>query len=508
MVSDWALEETASADFGDERLNRRYALIVSCIGNQPNLSIPAGCNGRAEMEATYRFTDNESVTWEKILAPHRQCTLGRAAEHKVALFVQDTTEIDLTRPRQQVVGAGGLDGSRRRGVLAHLVHVFSGDGTPLGTSSAQIINRTQCTEEHKAKRKKTKLEKEKQRTHKPIEQKESMRWLDGLRNVREAAGRLPDTQCICIADSEADIYELLAEPREAANGRCIDFVFRACRNRALEMACDDETDATACVKASVRQAPAPRYLREALMAAPVLYSLELSIRERPAKTGLEIKGRNKPRQSRQAKLDVRAASVRLRPPPRIGGQSARLAAVTINAVIVREIDAPPGEEPVEWILLSTLPIDTIEQVKKVVEYYCVRWQIEILFKTLKSGCRIEERRFEHIERTERALGLYLIAAWRTMFVTWMGRQCPDADCQTIFEPSEWKAVWMATQRTMPPKKRPTLEKIVTLIAQLGGYVLRKNSEPGTQTVWTGMQRMHDLALAWDAFGPEARAKRS
>jgi hypothetical protein len=244
------------------------------------------------------------------------------------------------------------------------------------------------------------------------------------------------------------------------------------------------------------------------MAAPVRYTLELSIRQRLAKTGLEIKGRRKPRESRQAKLEVRAASVRLRPPPRTGGQAARLAAVTVNAVIVREIGAPPGEEPVEWMLLTTLPIDTPEQVKKVVEYYCVRWQIEILFKTLKSGCRIEERRFEHVERTERALGLYLIAAWRTMFVTWMGRQCPEADCQAIFEPSEWKAVWMATQRTMPPKKRPTLEKIVTLIAQLGGYVLRKNSEPGTQTVWIGMQRMHDLALAWDTFGPEIRVKRS
>jgi hypothetical protein len=90
MVSDWALEESASADFGDERLNDRYALIVSDIGNRPNLSIPAGCRGRAEMEATYRFTDNPRVTFQKILAPHSQCTLRRAADHKVALFVQAT----------------------------------------------------------------------------------------------------------------------------------------------------------------------------------------------------------------------------------------------------------------------------------------------------------------------------------------------------------------------------------------------------------------------------------
>ena len=488
MVSEWALEESASADFGDERLNARYALIVSSIGNRPNLSIPAGCNGRAEMEATYRFTDNPKVTFEQILAPHGQSTLRRATEHKVVLFVQDTTELDLTRPQQQVEGAGGLDGSRRRGVFAHLVHAFSTDGTPFGTSSAHIINRP---EEPKNKGK-TKVEKEKQRTQLPIERKESMRWLNGLRGVREAAGQLPDTRCVCIADSEADIYELLAEPRGTADGRSIDFLFRACRDRVLEM---DNGDS----------ASGPRSPREAVMATPVLYTPQLLIRGRIAKIGVENLGRRQARDSRQANLEVRAARVRLRPPHR---PDRKLPAVTINVVIVREIDAPPGEATVEWILLTTLPIDTLEQVKAVVEYYCARWNIEIFFRTLKSGCRIEERRFEHVDRVERALGLYLIAAWRTLFVTRMGRACPDMDCEAVFEPSEWKAVWTATQRKRPPKKHPRLQEIVTLIAQLGGYVSRKDGKPGTQTVWIGMQRMYDLAMAWEAFGPESKIKRS
>ena len=500
MISDWALVESASADFGDERLNRRYAVIMSAIGNRPNLSIPAGCQGRAEMEATYRFTDNENVTFEKILAPHGQCTLDRAGQHKVALFVQDTTELDLTRPQQQVVGVGGLDGSRRRGVFAHVVHVFTADGTPLGTSMAQIINRTGCTEAQKSEGKKTKAQKEKERTQKPIEEKESMRWLDGLRSVREAAGQLPDTQCICIADSEADIYELLAEPRETTLGHSIDFIFRACRERALEIEPDGKTP-------DPRQAdsPVPRSPREVVMATPALYTVQLLIRGRTAKTGLETKGRHQARDSRQATLEVRAAPVCLRPPRR---PDRVLPAVTINMVIVREINTPVDEVPVEWILLTTLPIDTLEQIKAVVEYYCTRWNIEILFRTLKSGCRIEERRFEHVDRVERALGLYLIAAWRTMFVTWMGRECPDMDCEAVFEPSEWKSVWTATQRSLPPRKHPRLQEIVTLIAQLGGYVVRKNSEPGTQTVWIGMQRMYDLTLAWDAFGPEAKLRRA
>ena len=501
-ASDWAIEETASADLGDERLDARFAQIVASVGNRPNLSIPASCGGRAEMAATYRFTDNPKVTFKKILAPHAKSTLRRAAEQAVVLFVQDTTEIDLTRPKQQVAGAGGLDGSLRRGLFAHVVHAFTPEGTPLGTTSAQIINRPE-----KPKNKgKTKAEKEKERTATPIENKESMRWLTGQRSVLQAAAELPDTQCISIADSEADIYELLAEPRTIDDGRAIDFIYRACHDRALAVeGQEDSEDETARDKKARDEAVSPGHVREALMAAPVLYTLDLQVRARVAKTGLEKSKRHQSRDARLAKMEVRAAPVQLRPPRRSGK---KLPPVTVNAIMVREIDTPAGEVPVEWILLTTLPIDTLEQVKLVVGYYCTRWNIEVFFRTLKSGCRIEERRFEHIDRVERSLGLYLIAAWRTLFVTRLGRECPDMNCEAVFEPSEWKSVWMATQRKSPPKKPPALQEIVVLIAQLGGYVLRKNSDPGTQTVWIGMQRMYDLAMAWDAFGPDAKVERS
>lgn len=131
------------------------------------------------------------------------------------------------------------------------------------------------------------------------------------------------------------------------------------------------------------------------------------------------------------------------------------------------------------------------------------WFIEILFRTLKSGCRIEQRRFEDVDRLLPCLALYLIAAWRTLFVCRLGRDCPDLDCEAIFEPSEWKAVWVAVHREKPPKKAPKLSVMVHLIASLGGYVERPQSEPGAQTVWIGLQRMYDLAWAWDSFGPGA-----
>jgi len=151
-----------------------------------------------------------------------------------------------------------------------------------------------------------------------------------------------------------------------------------------------------------------------------------------------------------------------------------------------------------------LPIDTPEQVRRIVDYYCVRWNIELFFRTLKGGCRIEQRRFEDVSRTLPCMGLFLIVAWRTLFTCRMGRECPGVSCKVLFEEAEWKALWMTTQRERPPNKPPILSVITTLIATLGGYIKRFNSNPGPQTTWIGLQRLHDLAWAWQAFGPGSR----
>jgi hypothetical protein len=472
MIAPWATEETGTVDLGDERLDARMAILLSALGSRPNLSIPAACGGKAEMAAAYRFFDNDKVTFDKVLEPHVARTMERMRGQETVLMVQDTTEIDLTRPEQEVVGAGTLDGVRS-GVFLHEMQAFGPDGVPLGTVWAEVINRTEgvadASERKRSKRQRT-----------PIEEKESLRWLTGLRQAREVAKQLPGVTCVCLADSEADIYELLAEPRGQPP---VHWLIRACQDRAL-------------------QEESPERLRETLLAAPLLYKVELLVRGREAKTQAEDRARRTARQSRRAEAEVRAAKVTLRPPWR---HDRKLPPVEANVVLVREINAPAGETPVEWILVTTLPIDTPEQVRTIVEYYCVRWNIEIFFRTLKSGCRIERRRFEHVDRVLPCLSMYLIVAWRTLFVCHMGRSCPDADCETIFEPSEWKAVWTAVHRKKPPRKRPRLSTIVHLVARLGGYVERPNSEPGPQTVWIGLQRMYDLAWAWDTFGPEGSA---
>jgi hypothetical protein len=477
MIAPWARDEMRSADLGDDRLDRRAELLLSRLGARPNLSIPAACRGKAEIKAAYAFFDNEKVTFDKVLEPHIECTRARIAEHGVVLLVQDTTENDGKRPEKQVTGMGLLDDARP-GFLLHEMHAFTPEGTPLGTVWAEIINRMEGISHAPT------AEKQRQRKHTPFAEKESVRWLTALQKARDIAQESPDTCCICLGDSEADIYELFAEPR---GDRPVHWLFRACKDRAV-------------------QGEKGGRLRDQLLATPKLYEADLKIRGRKAKTNVEERARRQNRETRQASVEIRAKTVTLRPPQRPGQE--KLPLVQVNVVLIREPNPPHEEQPIEWILITTLPIDTLEQVRTVAEYYCVRWWIEIFFKTLKSGCRVEERRFEDIERLLPCLAIYVIVAWRTLLACHLGRECPNLDCEVIFEPSEWKAVWFTTYKKKPPKKPPTLRQMVHLIATLGGYIERKQSEPGPKTMWIGMQRMFDLAMAWETFGPEAMTGRS
>lgn len=478
MAASWVMDEIKMADLGDKRLDNRLGEVLSQLGEHPAASIPAACGGKSEMTAAYRFFNNEKATFASVVAPHTEATRHRVAQQAVVLLVQDTTEVDLTRPEQQVEGAGPLDGGSRWGALLHPLHAFTPDGTPLGTLHAEAWVREEEMSNASMSRA--------QRAAIPIEEKESHRWLEMIRRAGEEASRCPSTQLICVADSEADIYEVLVEStREPCR---VDWIVRAAQDRAL--AGEDGEPA------------AGKSLREQVLGQPVLFTHTIHVRGRKAKVACETRGRRQPRESRKAQVEVRAARVTLRPPRR---RDRKLPPVTVNVVLVREVDPPKDDEPVEWLLLTSLPVDSVEQVRQVIQYYCVRWMIEVLFRVLKSGCRVEKRRFEHIDRLLPCLAVYLIVAWRTLYVCRLGRSCPDITCEAIFEPAEWKSVWKVTRRSDPPREPPSLGQMVRLVAQLGGYVDRKGSgPPGAQTIWIGLQRMHDFALCWELFGPEVR----
>jgi hypothetical protein len=479
MMAPWVCDEMKTADLKDKRLNDRLREVLSQLAARPTASIPAACGGRAEMTAAYRLFDNEKASFDAILQAHTDAAAQRMAAESVVVLVQDTSEIDVTRPQRQVAGAGPLDGGSRRGALLHLLHAFTPDGTPLGSVSAAAWTREDdavgASELTRAQRAAT-----------PIEEKESHRWVTTLAAARAQAQRCPDAQLICVADSEADIYEYLVEGmRGAASG---DWIVRACQDRAL--------------LAENGQQTAENLWRERVLEHPVLFRKTIHVRGRQAKVSCEARGRRQPRQSREAEVAGRAACVTLRPPWRA---DRKLPPVTVNVVLVSEQNPPPGDEPVEWLLITSLPIDEIEQVRQVIQYYCVRWMIEVFFRVLKSGCRVEERQFEQIDRLLACLAVYLVAAWRTLYVCRLGRGCPEVRCDAVFEAAEWKAVWKVVHREDPPSEPPPLGVMVRLVAQLGGYVNRKRTDPpGPQTVWIGLQRMHDFALCWQTFGPEAK----
>ena len=487
MVEAWVTDEMEGADLEDKRLNDRLTEVLSQLWGHPTLSIPAACGGYAETAAAYRFFDNDAVRFDNVLQPHIDATRQRIAEQPVVILAQDTTEIDLTRPQRQVAGTGPMDGSARRGLFLHPLYAFTPDGTPLGMVHAKVWVRPDKSDSPES-------QPPVDRKQIPIEDKESYRWVEGLRQARLEARRAPQTQFVVTSDSEADIYELLAEAQ--AEPHEVDWIVRACQDRALQVENDKDGPSGEIADA------AAQCLREHVLRQEVLFTKTIKIRGRKAKISCDKRGRRQPRQSRTAEMEVRAARVTLRPPRR---PDRTLPPVTIHVVSVREIHPPANEAPVEWTLLTSLPIDTAEQVSAVIDYYCVRWMVEIVFRTLKSGCRVEARRFEHIDRLLPCLAVYLIITWRTLYVCRLGRAFPEINCEAIFEPCEWKPVYRIVRGESPPSKPPSLSEMVRLVAQLGGYVNRKRpDEPGPQTIWVGLQRLHDIALCWQTFGPEAK----
>jgi hypothetical protein len=495
-MQPWITDELQTADLGDERLEARFRLLLDSFSRKPSLSVPAACSGAAEVKGAYRFVNHPAVTPDTVLGPHHHATLRRIRQHPVVLIPQDTTELDVTRPRQQMRGAGPLNDSSRLGFYLHPSLALTPDGLPLGVVHAKIWARD--PDEFA----KTAQEKAAQRKKKSIDAKESVRWLEGYRHGCSVAAACPDTQIICLSDSEGDIFECFfaaepgpdqpafaePEPREpAAAGpappqRKADWIIRACEDRAL-------------VQGRAEQAPVGRLFAQVASTA-VLTTLTLQVRARPAQSG-DGRKRKQARSAREATVTVQAARVTLRQPARPGGK--KMADVAVNAVLVREVEPPAGEEPIEWLLLSSLPIGTLDEVVRVVEYYCRRWQIEIYFKVLKSGCQVESSQLEDAGAFLPYAALYLIVAWRVLYLLMLGRECPELPCDLVLEEAEWQSVYAVVKGQEPPAEAPPLGEMVKLIARLGGYLGRQGDGPaGPKAMWIGLQRMSDLALGWRA----------
>jgi hypothetical protein len=434
---------------GDLRLDRRARRLLEKLGAKPTLSIPAACGGWGETRAAYRLFDHPEVTAERVLAPHIACTEARLRAHPRVLCIQDTTELDYST-KQGIAGLGPLNYESRRGLYLHPTLAVTPDRVPLGLLDLYSWAREPGS-----------LGDAKD-PGRPLEEKESVRWIDGFARVNALAETLLDTRLTYIADREGDIYDLFVEAPCPEHGA--DWLVRV--NHQQRLLGDG------------------RKLRAVLDAAPVLTEISF---DRPAAGG---------HKARTVHQQIKAVRVTLKPPAR---PDRTLAPVTVTALLATETKPPADEQPLDWLLLTNLPVETPEQAIEKLSWYLCRWQIEVYFKVLKSGCRIEQLQLEKRERLEPALAFYMIIAWRVLFLTMLGRECPEMPCDSVFADEEWRAVYLVTQRKPPPVQPPSLDAMVRMVAGLGGFLNRKrDGYPGPKTLWIGLQRVPDFVLALDA----------
>lgn len=450
--------ELEGIDLGDKRLNKRCKRLIEALAVDPQLSINASCNGWNETHAAYELLDHSKTTPAKILHPHQAETLRRIQQHPVVLIPQDTTELDDTA--HPAKDARCLNKRNRFGFYEHVELAVTPNGLALGVLGTQSFDRNPDS-----------LGVPRDRRPLAIEDKESYRWLQGYRHACELQALCPKTTLVSIADREGDIYDLFVEYRDHDGPRA-EFITRAQQARST--------------------------VDRDLAAGPQAFCKVLQELRESALLGtrtIELPATPK-RKARQAVLELRALTITVKPPH---GRAA-MQPVTMNIVLVEEVGGPGDGTDVSWQLLTSLSIDTLEAAWLVVDYYRQRWTIEVYFKTLKTGCRVEAMRLETTARLKNALALYEVIAWRILYLTHLNRTNPKTPCDQVFAEHEWKSVWSVTKRIPPPLKPPTLAEFLRLLTSLGGYNNRATERPpGPLPFWLGLRRMHDLAIAFQIF---------
>ena len=452
--ADWVEQELATARIFDGRLRRRMYDVTRRFAAQAQALVPQASNGAAaQAKATYRFFKNPRVTMDAVLKGHVEATLERAQEHAVVLAVQDTTFLNYTAHVPE--GAGPIGPTKDVGMILHATVAFSLTGTPLGVLDAQCWARDP-----------NEVGKRDKSHQLPIEEKESVKWLRSYRSVAQAQGLCSRTMFVSMGDRESDIFELFAEAAGRQDGPKL--LVRAERTRYRKVLDEAESENH-------------EYLWERMKKEPGAGYREVHI---PKKTG---------RPARTAKIELRYASVLLRPPVR-----SALPPVQVWAVYAREVGSGSrANEPIEWMLLTTVQVSSFEDATERLRWYTLRWGIELFHRILKSGCRIEDRLLDDVDSLKKSLALDLIVAWRIHILMKASRETPDVPCTKLLEDDEWKVLHAALHNAAPPKTAPTLRTVVHMIGRLGGFLVSKrNTDPGMITLWRGLIRLN--AMVWGA----------
>lgn len=443
---DWADQEFGAVELGDRRLTQRLRALARDVYAQPQAQLPQACGTRAKTKAAYRLLDHPQSRMHSLLHAHYEATAGRVAAQAVALVVQDSTSLNYTaHPATEGLGPLNTRADGSLGMWLHDSLAVTPEGVPLGLVDVQLWARDPAAAGQRATR-----------HERPIEAKESHKWRVGYQAASRLARQCPDTTVVSVGDREADVYQLFVDAGREDNGAKL--LVRAERTRRM-------TAEHGSLWAYMGQQPIA------------------------GTQTLQLPRRGNQR-ARQAEMSVRFAPVTLKAPTRHPGEEP----VSLWAVWTREEAPPPGRKALQWMLLTTVALETVEQACECLAWYAKRWQIEVYHRTLKSGCRIEERQLGHAERIEACLAVDMVVAWRIFHLAHQGRQTPDVPCTVYFESAQWQAlVIRVTGDPHLPPQPPTLYEAMRMVAALGGFLGRKgDGEPGTQTLWRGLQRLDDI----------------
>ena len=461
----WQDNELTSASLPDKRLGRRLRRLLDQLSSAPGQPIPAACGDWAATKAAYRFFNNPRITEHGVFAGHFAATAARcAATEGLILILQDTTEFIYGRARPGRIGfTKTINGGRYKagqpnvltlcGVLMHSSLAVTLAGTPLGLTAVKFWTRTKFKGTWTLKR-------HVNPTRVPIETKESYRWLENLRQSMVLLAA-PE-RCVHVADRESDIYELFCLAQDLGTR----FLVRVQTNRLAEPPQDTPP-----------QNAAHRVFAQ-------LDSAPWSGRHRVAVGG----GADE-----TACLQIKFAAIKTLPP--IGKQK-RYSPQVLVYIHALELDPPADRQPIDWKLVTNLPVADLAGAVEKLDWYALRWKAEVFHKVMKSGCRAEEARLQTAERLVKFLALVAVVSWRIFFVTMSTRAKPDAPPDTVLTAAEIKALdHIDAARSRPRLQRRALPDYLLQIAMLGGYLARnRDPPPGNMVLWRGLTRLHDIAV--------------
>ncbi|XVN42371.1 MAG: IS4 family transposase [Candidatus Rickettsia vulgarisii] len=466
----WAEHEFGIINFGDKRLSTRLLKIADSFANSPECSINQAFEDWHQSKAAYRFFQNDAISKRKILDSHITKTVERAKEYPIILAIQDTSYITY-KNHTKTKGLGVIAARIRsnttnfktHGLVMHTTFAVTTEGLALGLLDQKISSRPLLDEDKKE------LKRRSHNTALPIEEKESIRWITSLENSTNHSG-LKNIQMITICDREADIYDLF----EAACANQSLFIVRASQNRKVN-------------KKSTYSEKSGEKLWNLMSYSPCLGEIQINIPARDNKA------------KRTVVLEVKFSNFVMNPPKNhVKSKIRKLPNLKLSAIYVIEKYPSLNEETISWMLLTNLTINNFEEAVEKIQWYCLRWRIEIFHKILKSGLKVEECRLQTVDRLIHFLTIMSVIAWRIFFIALVARTNPNLPCTVILADEEWKVLYTKIHKTKHyPQIPPPIRKVVRWIAQLGGFLARNNDvEPGPMTLWKGWKRLVDLAEGW------------